>query len=164
MAEKIDPLDPQRHRVYAMEDCWREWSWNTHTLFDLRQLVKTACHKYGVKTPRVTQHKVNSMSYCIPTEDVISFQAVASRPGRGGKNRATALHEVAHYIVYLYFGESVQDHGPTFMGVYLWLLAEAQVAPQAALEAACRAFRINWRPMPPKAVKRTARALRRVVR
>ena len=64
---------------------------------------------------------------------------------RRGKNVATALHEAAHIIVFDKFGDKPQDHGPTFMGVYLWLLTTAGVAPRIALEATARANGLKWR-------------------
>lgn len=62
-----------------------------------------------------------------------------------GKNTATALHEAAHLIVSDLFGGNVQDHGPTFLGVYMWLLETAGVAPRTALHATAREHGLKWR-------------------
>jgi len=60
--------------------------------------------------------------------------------GRGGLNVATALHEAAHCIAWHLHGERIQDHGPTFLRIYLDLLVRARVAPELALKATARSF------------------------
>lgn len=62
---------------------------------------------------------------------------------------ATAMHEASHHIVFKLCGYRVQDHGPTFLGVYLWLLERSGVAPQSALHASAREFKLKWRHAPP---------------
>lgn len=84
------------------------------------------------------------MSECDVALGVISMQAKARREGRGGKNAATALHEAAHWIVFLWHSDKPQDHGPTFMGVYLHLLASYGVAPAAALLPSARKHGLKW--------------------
>jgi len=84
------------------------------------------------------------MSYCMPARGVISIQAVGSKPGRGAKNPQTALHEAAHWICWKLHGERIQDHGPTFLRVYLHLLVTYEVAPREALEASARKFKLKW--------------------
>lgn len=64
---------------------------------------------------------------------------------RKGKNAATALHEAAHLIAHDLYGDRGQDHGPTFLGVYMWLLETAGVAPRIALHATARAHGLRWR-------------------
>jgi hypothetical protein len=63
---------------------------------------------------------------------------------KGGRNVATALHEAAHHIAWAVHGERVQDHGATFLGIYLDLLSRAGVAPRVALEASARAHGLRW--------------------
>jgi hypothetical protein len=137
--------DPRREAVYEWEDAWYDWGANTCSLTHCRALIATACAHFKVEPPRVKQHNKASLSYCIPTAGIISLQAVGSRPGRGGKNPATALHEAAHYIAHRKYGERIQDHGPTFLGVYMWLLEEAKVAPRVALHASARSHGLRWR-------------------
>lgn len=84
------------------------------------------------------------MSYCQPELGLISIQAVGSKPGRGAKNPQTCLHEAAHWILWKLHGERPQDHGPTFMRIYLHLLVEYDVAPREALEASARRHKLKW--------------------
>lgn len=140
--------DPQRAAIYAWEDTWPAWYLNTHTLTELRYIVRHACKLYRTAPPSVIQHNRRSMSWCDVEDGRISFQAVGPS-GRGGKNVPVALHEVAHLVVFRRFGLRPQDHGPTFLGVYLWLLAKARIAPRVALEASARACGLKWREVTP---------------
>ena len=79
----------------------------------------------------------------MPTVDRISLQGGAPR-APGGRNVATALHEAAHHIAWYLHGDRIQDHGRTFLGIYLDLLIRAKVAPRVALEASDRAHKLKW--------------------
>jgi hypothetical protein len=135
--------DSQKERLYEWEDSWHFWNVNTLSLVECRNVVRTACSKYSVPAPKVRQHNVRSMSFCIPTMNIISLQAVAPK-NFGGKNLATCLHESAHLIVWFHCKSRPQDHGPTFLGIYLWLLEEARAAPANALYASARSFGLKW--------------------
>jgi hypothetical protein len=105
-------------------------------------MVKVACRRYGLTPPPVGQHPGVSEYDCIRNR--ITMQR-RGRRGRGGKNPAQVLHEVAHFVVFQIRGWRPEDHGPTFLGVYIDLLEAAEVAPRAALEASARAYGLKWR-------------------
>jgi hypothetical protein len=138
-----DPLDPQKDALYAWEDSWLSWNLDALTLNECRVMVRTACRRMGVPYIVVLQHKGISEYDCI--DGKIRLQSRGKR-GRGGKNPSQVLHEVAHYVVFRRSGWRPQDHGPSFLGVYLWLLACAKVAPAIALEASARAAGLRWYP------------------
>ncbi len=140
-----DPLDPQKEAVYAFESAWYSWNANDLTLQECRDAVRWACMLFDVPAPRVKQHNTEAMSECDVAIGVISFQARSRRPGRGGKNAATALHEAAHWIVHQMQGDRPQDHGPTFFGLYLRLLTGYGVAPASALLPMARRYGLKWR-------------------
>lgn len=142
--------DPQKDALYTWEDQWRGWNLNSLTLPECRAAIRTACARYKVRPPAVKQHNTRAFSWSIPypTPGWISLQAVGAR-NWGGKNLATALHEATHHIVYALFGNRPSDHGPTFLGIYIWLLVEAEVAPASALYPSARAAGLKWRHMPP---------------
>ena len=130
--------DAQRKRVYAWEHEFSDWNRSGYSLKECRAVVKWACDKYGLPTPRVTQHDNKSFSYCIVGEKpVISF-------GIDQKNAAVALHEAAHYICDRIFGAGLEDHCPQWMGIYLWLLEGYRIAPRTALHASAKARKIRW--------------------
>jgi hypothetical protein len=138
-----DPTDPQKEAVYSWEASWLSWNQDLLTLAECRVMVRTACRRAGVPYIPVRLHPGWSEYDCIANK--ISLQRRGSR-GRGGKNPAQVLHEVAHYVVFYRSGWRPQDHGPTFLGVFLWLLASAKVAPRVALEASARAAGLKWYP------------------
>lgn len=137
------------NKVYEWEDSWYDWGANTCSLRECRRLIATACAKFHLAPPTVTQHHKASMSWCMPAHGRISLQAVGSKPGRGGKNPATALHEAAHYIAWSHHGNRIDDHGPTFLGYYMWLLEAAKIAPDTALHASARKHGLRWRKIKP---------------
>lgn len=140
MAKRED----QRDRVYQFEDDWPAWNRNQLTIAQCRTLIRSACDHYRVTYPVVKQHKVRSMSWCIPAMKLISLQG-AGPENKGGKNSATSLHEASHHIAYQLHGSRIDDHGPTFMGIYLHLLDKAHVAPLPALKAQLRHRGVKWR-------------------
>lgn len=143
-AARVDSEDPQRQAVYDWEDYWAPWGNNDLTLRQCRDAIYWACGRFDVRAPKVTQHNTCAMSECDVVQGVISMQGKARREGRGGKNAATVLHEAAHWIVHQLHGWQPQDHGPTFLGVYLTLLIGYRVAPRIALEATARHFKLKW--------------------
>lgn len=138
-----DPLDPQKEKLYAWEDKWLSWNLDTLTLAECRVMARTACRLARVPCVPILQHKGTSEYDCIAGK--IRLQRRGKR-GRGGKNPSQVLHEVAHYIVFNRSGWRPQDHGPTFLGVFIRLLAAARVAPLIALEASARAAGLKWYP------------------
>ncbi len=140
----MDEDDPQKEAVYAWEDSWGPWNFNSLTLTECRQWIEDACKQYGVEPPRVRQHRTRTFSWCHVVLGIISMQGGAHR-ARGGRNVSQCMHEVAHWIVHKRFGDKVLDHGPTFLGVFMWLLEWAQVAPPTALHASARTHKLKWR-------------------
>ena len=139
-----DDLDPWREMVYEWEDSWPGWGRNHISLKACKQLVYQACDTYGVDHPDVTQHPERSYSWSRPTTDDMSIQGGEHRK-EGGRNVATALHEAAHHIAWNLHGDRIQDHGRTFLGIYLDLLIRAKMAPRVALEASARSFKLKWK-------------------
>ena len=135
--------DPHRKDIYAWEDSWYEWNCNTCSLADCRRVIRKACARYGVPAPRVRQHPLTA-TYSIPLYGVVSLQSSGRTPERGGKNYPVALHEAAHIIVH-HRHPRAQDHGPTFLGIYMWLLELNKIAPPVALHASARKHNLHWK-------------------
>lgn len=148
----MDAEDPQKAALYAWEEAWGPWNYNSLTLTECRAYIEHACRLYDVEAPRVRQHRTKAYSWCHVTMGVISMQGGKHR-ARGGRNPSQCLHEVAHWIVFKKWGDKPQDHGRTFLGVYLWLMAEARLAPPTALVASAREFNLQWREMRPDQCK-----------
>lgn len=136
-------IDPHQQALYSWEDSWPGWSRNHITFKACRGLVFLACDAYNVKRPTVLVHPQRTFSWSMPTRNRMSIQGGEHR-GPGGLNVATAMHEAAHHIAWNLYGDRVQDHGRTFLGIYLDLLVRAKVAPRLALEATARAQGLKW--------------------
>jgi hypothetical protein len=138
--------DPQQDSVYRWEGEWRAWNRAEFTLAECRAAINWACSKYDVGAPPVRQHNTKEYPWYDVKLHAMSFSAK-------GKNAATCLHEAAHLIAYDYFGDRIQDHGPTFLGIYMWLLEAARVAPRVALHATARSHGLKWRVIAPQDCK-----------
>ena len=138
--------DPHKESVYRWEASWgHSWNNNHITLRSCRMLVALACDTYKVPRPKIKRHlAAKGFSWSAPRRGEISFQAGEHR-GYGGMNVPTTMHEAAHHIVWHLHGERVQDHGRTFLGIFLDLLTRAKVAPRIALEATARAAGLKWK-------------------
>ncbi len=145
----MDASDPQKATLYAWEETWGPWNYNSLTLTECRAYIEHACRLYDVEVPRVRQHRSKEFSWCHILLGIISMQGGAHR-ARGGRNPSQCLHEAAHWIVYKKFGDTPCDHGPTFLGVYMWLMIEARLAPPSALTASARAAGLKWRQLSPE--------------
>ncbi len=145
-AKGRSPSDPQQDAVYSWESSWGPWNHKTLTLEECRWWINEACKRFDVPTPHVQRHFTREYPYCNVTRRIISMS-------RKGMNAATCLHEASHMIAWDYFGDSIQDHGRTFMGIYLHLLEYAKIAPRIALTASARSHGIRWREMSPEICK-----------
>lgn len=142
-------LDPQRDRVYGWEAQWADWNSQAISLGKAREYVHWACGLYGLCPPSVKRHRTNEYSYSQGT--LISFHPAQV-------NRGIALHEASHFICDEVFGPDMAHHCPQWMGIYLWLLVTARIAPPVALFASARAAGIKWCPMWTVSPKRLARS------
>lgn len=128
--------DPQKDRLYAWEDSFWEWGFQTLKLPRIRRWVKWACKKYGVEPPTVAG-RVGRMSEYDPHLKRI-------RLVRCQQNLAITLHEVAHHIVWMKHGDTVEDHGRRFIGVYFWLIEESKLLPRSALYPSAKTAGLKW--------------------
>jgi len=70
------------------------------------------------------------------------------------KNPAVALHEAAHYICDRVHGPHLQDHGPSWLGIYCYLLVAFRVAPAQALLAELRSRKLRARKVCPSLLRK----------
>jgi hypothetical protein len=163
--KKLKPLkrrgyanDPQVLAVYRFEGRWLHWNEQNTTLTLCRQLVKKACQLYGVK-PAVVTWGPDTEPYKPRSRPCTYFDPNTNRIllRKRHWNYAVALHEAAHCIAWHRFGHRAADHGPAWLGIYLWLLAANLTAPIVALEAAAALDGLEWVPIErssPAAIKR----------
>lgn len=143
IAERVE--DPHAEAVYAWENDFRDWSLRVCSLAECKEVMDTACAHYGVPPPKVALWK-RRYSWCpdvrVPNPKRLLDQPVV-RLCELGQNWPTVLHEAAHWIA-LHLAPKAYSHGPTWLGIYMWLLAQAKVAPEPALRASARSAGIKW--------------------
>lgn len=110
--------DHQRKRLYTWERCL---SWGRVFAEDdeLRNYVVAVCYFCGIPTPGITFQKKRKNSAFVPPRllEILSDE-------RKHCGEMVLLHELAHYWVFLRYGDThVADHGPEFTRCYCWLLS-----------------------------------------
>ncbi len=133
--------DPHGEALYSWENSWPGWDRNHLSLRQCRALAKTVCAHYKVKCPAMVHHESGPDGMSKPWDNRISLLD-GKRLQLGGRNVSTVLHELAHHVTWHLHGERVQDHGPTFLRIYLDMLIRAKVAPEVALKASLKGFGI----------------------
>lgn len=139
--------DPQRKALYRWEAAHDTFNVCALSLKQCDDLANSALKLAGHVKVTVTQGPSNRFSYNAPTLREIRLQG-PSRRGRGGMNRATVLHEVAHQMVWDRHGASVRDHGPTFLAYYRDLLLGYGLMTADEFKLTARKRNLRWRRAP----------------
>lgn len=141
--------DRQCQAAYEWEAEFCDWNRQTETLKKCRQHIQTACAHYGVKPPRVIGHRGCEITFYQSHENVQArflekgaAATISLRPD--GRNVPVALHESAHAIASVWLPWTVEAHGREWLGIYMWLLEAASVAPTVALEASAKRHNLKW--------------------
>lgn len=130
--------DRQKDKVYAWEDQWLHWQGANAPTKMMRAWVRWACKLYDVPPPVVRK---------VPAKLGYSYYEDRDHSiGLAPKHHAiaVALHETAHAIAVHYRGVNGHGHGPDFMGIFLYLLETAGIAPRSALRASVEAKGIKY--------------------
>lgn len=140
--------DRQKWKVYAWETAWATWNKNVTKRYNLRRWIRRAERKYKVppaaigflnRNRKARKDQVIQSGY-EPDEHSIVLEWT-------DHNVPIALHEAAHAITDTLFGPDLEAHGELWMGIYLWLLRDAQVAPWVALRESAKTFGLKWAPV-----------------
>lgn len=135
MRPKLIPSthDTQKDAVYEWQ--WKFWHWN-HKELSKRQVhnwVKWAIKKkFGFKhLPKIAYLRSGNVSWYNKETATLGFI-------HDHRNIAMVLHETAHAITDRMYAYTVEDHGPEFMGVFLWLLEACGWYPKNTLYASAK--------------------------
>jgi hypothetical protein len=127
--------DPQQQAVYAWEGLWTDFNRKTLSIPECRWTVHQACFSYGVETPTIFPGAIKARwAYYHSEKHHISLN-------RSAQNIPIVLHEAAHAIVSK-LAPRAQDHGPTWLGVYLDLLIG--FLPASAIYPSARTNKLRW--------------------
>lgn len=157
--------DPQRQAAYEWEDEFRDWNRQTASLVECRRYIETACAHYAVKPPRVVGHRGKEITFYQAHEDIQArflekgaAATISLRPD--GRNIPIALHESAHAIASVWLPWTIEGHGREWLGIYMWLLEAASIAPSVALEASAKKHGLKWlRDLTPLRLRKLSRRL-----
>jgi hypothetical protein len=127
--------DPQQQDVYRWEGTFTDFNRKTLSIPECRWMVYQACKSYKVEPPTVFAGRCTARwAYYHSIKHHISLNAEA-------QNVAIVLHEAAHAIVHR-LAPRAQDHGPTWLGVYLDLMVG--FLPADALYTSARKAGLRW--------------------
>lgn len=126
--------DPQQKRLYAWEST-NGWETNTIGFNQAKSIIVSACKLYKVQPPEIKLHTTRALPWACPAENLISLQRDKYL------NIPIALHEAAHHIVYNLHGARPQDHGRTFLGIYLDLLDKNEFPRYSQ----AKAYGLRWK-------------------
>lgn len=146
------------------------WQWEFSNIFDkpqalslrrMRWIVSKACEMYQVKSPTVYKKRnASASSYYI-------YNTV--RPDLAGSiqlipihmNIASLLHEVAHAIFWQrYSTREEDDHGPTWLGIYVDLLDRFYVLPKHASKPSLTKWGLTFKRIVPPGTKKARKRKR----
>lgn len=131
--------DPQRERVYAMENTFMSahMHYTKTDMRTLRAVSRAACELYGVKPPTIIQGRGTRIAgqYDSMLEAVWLFKR--------GMNPAVLLHELAHHIDDVAFDSYSAPHGPRFVAIEMELLDKLKVCPSDAFRLLARQYGVR---------------------
>ncbi len=137
---KSPKCDPQREKVYRWENGFgavRTGDMGTRKFYSL---LRTVSEDYGVVKPRAAgMHKCWKAwaAACLTEEKLLCFD-------KGFCTAHILLHELAHYILDQYGFGSLPEHGPKWLGLYLYLLGRYKALPLSASIPSARAYGLKF--------------------
>ena len=155
-------MDHQQDRVYKWEGTWPLWTRQGMSKAKCKDLVRKVSGLYRIPPPSLKfPDKRSVWAYYKTPNHYISLP-------RHARNASTVLHEMAHAIHWYILGESShEDHGPEWLGIFLWLLCYFGVASEEAIIATAQLHRLRWRStayIGPKAIRKKYKRLARLAK
>jgi len=120
--------DPQATRLYKWQWEWRDWNTQNITFEQANEIADKACEAWSIPPPRKFKLGKAGGKFSVYEDGSRSLTLLPEH-----LNTAMTLHEISHHITDIRYGSGYQYHGPEFMGVFLDLLADFNVAPRKTL-------------------------------
>lgn len=148
--------DPQQLKVYDWEDKFVHSRIEAMSIGSARWWVRWACKQYKVKPPIVSARPDYK-------HDFSFYRTLDHRVAllKRHRNIWASFHEAAHAIAWTLLGDFT--HGPKWLGIYMWLLSTAGIAPLSALKASAKEAGLRWSHMgniAPNKIRKRLRTLK----
>lgn len=105
----------------------------------LRKSMLRVCRKLGITPPTL---KFRRLPRCgVLDSDFDPPRLTLDK--EFGRNFLLLAHELAHHIVWTKYGSRAQDHGPTWVKIYIRILHCLRVIPEVGMRAVCRQYGIK---------------------
>lgn len=135
--------DYQRNEVYDWEDQFYTSKYSTADPGHFRNILRSISKAYGVPIPKIKampggKFYSDAAAVCDAPRGYLYIR-------RGYRSILILCHEMAHWVLDHYGYPDIGHHGPRFVGVYLWLLASAQVIPLEVSKASATSFGLDYR-------------------
>ena len=141
--------DSQQRAVYAWEGLWHGWVNKSASQQAVRKAIRRAERLYRIPKTCISFYTKSKNKEGVRLGSRFDYVhpvgCIQLRPEHC--NIASGLHEAAHAVMAALLGwtpKGIEDHGPQWLGVYLFLLADAGLAPRVALEASARDAGLRW--------------------
>lgn len=145
MSRRSPKSDPQREQVYR----WERKFYGTIFQHEIKpralhKLVRDMAACYGIKKPTILKSRLGTkgmlMAQADGADSIELNESVLAYTGH------LIAHEMAHVVCHAHGVEGPQ-HGPTFMGVYLWLLDKFNIVPACASLPSARKAGLKFKPL-----------------
>ena len=135
--------DPQREEVYRWEKGFRQQFFD-HTMKTraAQRLVREIAEHFGVKRPRLFRTRLGKQGY---TGAALEAEFIEVNTDRAEFTAILLAHEMAH-VICAFEGLDEPDHGPVWLGTYLYLLDRFKIVPLCATVPSAKAAGLKFRP------------------
>ena len=136
--------DPQRNEVYR-------WERNFSNLFyehrmrprAMHRLVRAMADAYGVRKPKMLSLHLGKKGH---TGAATGDETIEVNTDTAGFTSILLAHEMAHIVTHSY-AILEPPHGPTWLGVYLWLMDKFNICPADATVPSARKAGLRFKPL-----------------
>ena len=129
--------DQQRSKVYAWERKHLQGSTDVRLeLREIQQLINRVARHYKTKAPRVTDGRGRRVACWSPWQFAIKLP-------RWARTRVVALHEAAHWIEDVLYGDRAA-HGREFVSIFMYLLVKYHGADRSELARTANDMRVDF--------------------
>jgi hypothetical protein len=134
--------DPQREEVYRWERNFRtQFLCHEMPLKAARQLIRDVCKEYKIKPPKLLRSRLGPKAY---TGAAWEAEVIEVNSSQAEFTAILLAHEVAHVICSAE-GYEEPDHGPVWLGLYLYLLDRYRIVPLCATVPSAKAAGLKFR-------------------